>query len=254
MSDLHLADHLDQQLVQVLAALHELEQRLVAGAHRAPIQAVHFRIVEELLFHAPGFIEDLMPLLARIDQHPKTAEIERLGIELLVGIRDLHLPLGLGQQQLLAVRARGHVDQLRFELLFGAILEAVSVQFRVRIAGRAGRLRGRSRLPPGQIKQCTVGCDDQAVVIALGDGNRHEAIRQTGQIDARGLGRFLGLLGLIALFVLIAFPGLCPCPCLWRPSHLHRRSSAPAAICRPRPAPRHTVPCARAAPESTCPA
>src|SRR5581483_4305701 len=38
VTDLELADHLDQQLVQVLAPLHELEQGLVAGAHRGPVE------------------------------------------------------------------------------------------------------------------------------------------------------------------------------------------------------------------------
>ena len=65
--DLQLADHLDQQFVQVLAALHELEQRLVARAHRAPVEAMHVRVVEVLLLHAPGLVEDLVPFLARID-------------------------------------------------------------------------------------------------------------------------------------------------------------------------------------------
>ena len=71
MADLQLADHLDQQFVQVLAALHVLEQRLVARPHGLPIEAMHVRVVEVLLLHAPGLLEDLVPFLARIDVHPQ---------------------------------------------------------------------------------------------------------------------------------------------------------------------------------------
>src|SRR5580692_8928865 len=97
-------------------------------AHRPPIEAVHVRVVEELLLHAPGLVEDLMPLLTRIDQHPETAEIHRLRLELLVGVGHLHLAFGLGQQQLLAVGARRYIDQMGLEHLLGAILEAVAIE------------------------------------------------------------------------------------------------------------------------------
>jgi hypothetical protein len=88
VAHLHLANHLHQQLIQIFAALYEGQQRFVAGADGVPCQSVHVGVVEILLLHPPGLIENLPPFLTRIDQHFHIAHIDRLRLDFLIGIRN----------------------------------------------------------------------------------------------------------------------------------------------------------------------
>src|SRR6185437_7785878 len=188
MADLHLADHLDQQLAQILPPQHVFQQRFVARPYRPPVEALHVWIVEIRLFHTPDFVEDLVPFLARIDQHAQPAELNRLGVELFARIRDLEPVLTQPQQQFLAISAGLDVDHGGSQELLRSVLEVVAVQVGVgAMKRRNGRLRRRARLFAGEIKQRTVGGYDQMVVVAFGDGYRNKAFRQALQVDT---GRF----------------------------------------------------------------
>ncbi len=187
--DLHLADHFDQQFGQVLTTLHVFQQWLVTRAHRAPVEAMHVGVVEIGLLHPPDLVEDLLPFLVWIDEHPQSIQFNGLGVELLGGVGDVELVLAQHQQQLLAVGAGRDIHEGRAELLLAAILETVSIEVGVRAAvgERSGWLLARAGLLAGKIEQGPVGRDDQSVVITLGDRDGHEALRQARQVDASGL-------------------------------------------------------------------
>ncbi len=112
MTGFQFADHLHQQRVQIFAPTHMLQQRLVLGVNRIPVQTVQVAGVEILLLHAPGFGKDLRPLLARVDEHAHGAQIKRLEIQFLGNLAGSQLAAGLLQQNLFAVGADakiGHV-------------------------------------------------------------------------------------------------------------------------------------------------
>src|SRR5581483_1563425 len=64
-----LADHLADDIVQLLAVADVVEQRLIHLPHLVPVHAVHVRIVEAMLHDTPAFIENLLALSPMIDLH-----------------------------------------------------------------------------------------------------------------------------------------------------------------------------------------
>ena len=64
-----VADHLHDDVVQLLGVGDVGEQRLVRVLGRGPVDAVHVGIVEAVLHDAPGFFEDLLALGGDIDFH-----------------------------------------------------------------------------------------------------------------------------------------------------------------------------------------
>src|SRR5262245_3040666 len=56
-----LADHLVDDVEQLLAVAHVSDQRLVFGARGVPILPVHLRVVEAVFHCAPGVVEHLRP-------------------------------------------------------------------------------------------------------------------------------------------------------------------------------------------------
>ena len=62
-----LADHLVDDVHQLVAVGDESHQRLVLGAHGVPVGAVELGIVEAILHAAPGVVEHLVPFLGLFD-------------------------------------------------------------------------------------------------------------------------------------------------------------------------------------------
>ena len=67
-----LADQLADEISEIVAMIHERQQRGVLVAHRFPIDAVHVRRVEEVAHLPPGFEVDLLPLGVAIELHVET--------------------------------------------------------------------------------------------------------------------------------------------------------------------------------------
>ncbi len=68
-----LGDELADDEVHILAGDAVLEQLAVAGLLGLPVHAVHAGVVEHVALEAPGVIEDLLPLGARINGHHQLA-------------------------------------------------------------------------------------------------------------------------------------------------------------------------------------
>ncbi len=62
-----LADHLVDDVHQLVAVGDVGHQRLVLGAHRVPVGAVQLGIVEAILHATPGVVEHLLPFLRLVD-------------------------------------------------------------------------------------------------------------------------------------------------------------------------------------------
>ena len=73
-----LADHLADHVVQVEAALDVRQQDLVFLLHRRPVDAVHVLEVEAVAERAPGFVEDLGPLLPVVHVGDEVGEVDGL--------------------------------------------------------------------------------------------------------------------------------------------------------------------------------
>ena len=116
---------------------------------------------------------------------PHVAQIDRLGVEFVVGIRDLQLAFAEGEKQLLSVRAGRKIHQMLFEQLFLALLEIESIQIGIGITVRTGRLHARARLPSSEVEQGAVRADGETFIVAFGDRDRNKALRQPRHIDAR---------------------------------------------------------------------
>ena len=63
------ADHLAQQVGEVVAVRHVGQQRGITVALRGPIDAVHGLFEEEVALLPPDFVEHLFPFGARVDPH-----------------------------------------------------------------------------------------------------------------------------------------------------------------------------------------
>ena len=93
MTATQLADHLTDDVRQVLAVLHVGQQGGILGLDRLPVHAMHVLEIEAIAEGAPRLIEDLRPFLriVRRDLH-----VRRVDGVLQVGlargdVRDVHL-------------------------------------------------------------------------------------------------------------------------------------------------------------------
>ena len=64
-----LTDQLADEIGEIVAMIHERQQRGIFVAHRFPIDAVHVRRVEEVAHLPPAFVVDLIPLGVSIELH-----------------------------------------------------------------------------------------------------------------------------------------------------------------------------------------
>ncbi len=82
-----LAEHLTDQVIQILARTDERQEQPIAVVNVLPVDAIHGRGVEEIALEPPGILEHLGPLLLRIDNLAQVIEFQRfLGLRILGGI------------------------------------------------------------------------------------------------------------------------------------------------------------------------
>ena len=139
-----LADHLADQVGEVVARLRVGDEGGVLVVHRRPVDAVHGRREEEVAHLAPALVEDLVPLRVAVDGHLEALEGELvLHLDLAGRQVDDGEVLAGGDQHLLAVGGdvvAGEAAELR--LL--ALLQVVDQE------GRSGAAAPRrpGRRPP----------------------------------------------------------------------------------------------------------
>jgi hypothetical protein len=91
VADGELAQHLRGEIGELVARCETIEIGLVAGLDLGNAEAVGVGVVEEVALDAPGFVVDLAPLGAGIDDGFKAAEVEGLagrgvsGLEIVGG-------------------------------------------------------------------------------------------------------------------------------------------------------------------------
>src|SRR5690348_12104961 len=77
MSDGELTARERDEITKVRTMPDVRQERRVLLVHGLPIRAVHLGVVEVIALRPPGFLEDLGPLRARIDEHLELADVER---------------------------------------------------------------------------------------------------------------------------------------------------------------------------------
>ncbi len=115
--------------------------------------------------------------------------------------RDFQLGFAQGEEQLLSVCTGRKVDEMRFEQLFLALLEIEPIQIGIGIAVGTGRFEARPGLSSRKVEQGAIRADDETLIVAFRDGNRHKALREPGQINPRGFDRLVGLVIVAALIL-----------------------------------------------------
>ncbi|MBA7677766.1 hypothetical protein ES703_86030 [subsurface metagenome] len=124
MTGVDFTYHLPNDIPDVAARYAVVQHGLVLFAHRGPVNLVHMGVVEVVTHESPCVIEDLPPLIPRLNHH-----VHRLGydqvLEFLVGlcINDTGLTL-TANEKLLAVWCHLHEVYLfenRFLLAFFVI-------------------------------------------------------------------------------------------------------------------------------------
>ena len=105
MAVVQLTNHLADEIGEIVAVIHEWDQRGVLVTHGLPIDAVHVRRVEEIAHVPPGLVVDLVPLGVAIELHVEPGELQLviLGLELVLGEIDDGVILLDLDQHLLAV-------------------------------------------------------------------------------------------------------------------------------------------------------
>src|SRR5438105_363585 len=138
------------------------DQRAVFVIHRLPVRTVHLRVIEVIALRAPGFLEDLRPLGAWIDEHLELADVDGAVAHLgrLVGGDDAPATLrraarGLIQQLLPVAGERIRTNTLENRRRH-ALLELVALKTR-RTPGVRHRL---------EIKECSGGAGAQVAELA----------------------------------------------------------------------------------------
>ncbi len=180
------------------------QQRLELGAHRLPVEPVQAGIVEERLLHPPDIAEDLLPLRHRIDQHPRAAQIDRLGLELLARIARQQLAVMCDQQELVAIAVGRDVGEAIADLFDLALLEIEPHQ--ARAFAPAARACRRSGLRTLYREQCAVLGGRQAAIPCFGHRQGDDpALKALGSDDDR----LLLLPGLVPLLIALLVIARC---------------------------------------------
>jgi len=158
VTGVQLPDQLADDVRQVRAVVHVLEQRRILHLHRRPVHAVHVRGVEEVAHLPPRLVEHLPPLGPAVHRDLQVREIQEvLQLGPVGGRVDDRVSAGGGHQHLLAVRrdlvpgAAGH------HLRLGSLVEVEHVE-----RGRLARA-GTAVIEP-------VADRDQRTVVGRGDG------------------------------------------------------------------------------------
>src|SRR5262249_61985386 len=76
MADVQLAEHLAQEILEVVTRRDARGQRTILLPHAVPIDAVHLAVVEEIAVETPGLVQHLRPLVARRDAERYSREID----------------------------------------------------------------------------------------------------------------------------------------------------------------------------------
>ncbi len=193
VADRKLGGHPHHYAIEIAAHGQFREEHGVLGAHGVPVGAVHVRVVEVIAVDAPGFVENLPPLGARIDLDLQLVcgELELRGVELLADVdQRIAVPIrGTVEQHPLAVSGELEAVDLFEQRLFLAFLEVEALQAHLLGAGtiEAGRF---------EIENLTALTDLEAVVAGRLGRQRHDSLRQAIEVDDdfdRLGGRALGL-------------------------------------------------------------
>ncbi len=75
MAVVQFADELADEVGEIVAVIHERDERGVLVAHRFPIDAVHVRRVEEIAHLPPALEVDLVPLGVAIEPHVEPSSL-----------------------------------------------------------------------------------------------------------------------------------------------------------------------------------
>ncbi len=218
----HLAQHLADHVVQVLARAQQRQQPAVFVADRRPVLAVHHRREEQVPLEAPGVVEHLRPFPGGIDQHAHVPEIERLlGVVVLggvgLGVEDGEVLVVLDQHPLAVQRQRVAVDVVGDDRVL-ALLQVVEVQRRFLALQRTvDQADGLGQIEDA--RRAGVDLGDVGRVDRQGDGAGHHAVEvDPDRRDGAGLvrrrlavqpaGLVAFLLGVLALVVRRCVVGL----------------------------------------------
>gem|GEM_PF-4653483 len=201
--DVELAEHLAQQLGEVVVVGHVGKEACV-GLHVArPVDAVHVFHVELLLGLAPHVIEHLRPLGRAVEPH-LGAEGQRLGLGLAGVFRDLELEDGSrGQHEaVLALRvehqvdlgivaaraADGHIAELLQLLLAQAVDPYLVAVARLRhVVERLAVGRHRGGLDDGRVLRQPLDAVFDVLALDLHRlGQAHRFARQAGLLACAG--------------------------------------------------------------------
>src|SRR5215470_4707996 len=77
MPHCELATDSRDQIAQIRAVLHEINERTILVVNRLPIGAVHFCVIKELALQSPGLAKDLRPFRSRIHKCLELAYVDR---------------------------------------------------------------------------------------------------------------------------------------------------------------------------------
>ena len=113
VADVQFADHLADEVGQVVAVLDVGEHHRIFVVDGVPVYAVHVLHVEVVAGHAPAFVEDLFPFGRVVDEHVHFGSGH--GILELAGAAeagDIEFA-AFADQAFLVVRRKGHGHVLR---------------------------------------------------------------------------------------------------------------------------------------------
>ena len=71
-----LADHLRDDIVELVAVGDAIDERQIALAHGDPVDALHVAVVEVVALQPPGIEEEAVELLARSGMEGPVGEVE----------------------------------------------------------------------------------------------------------------------------------------------------------------------------------
>ena len=192
-----LALHFPDQVAELAARPHALQQRFVASVDRIPVHAGHVGNPELVALQSPHFAQHLPPFLPRLDRHPDAVEVDPAALaRRLVGVAsritgplgsavcgNRAQPLALANDQRRVVRAQRKavrpLDQ-RFGAQRGEI-EHLEAARRLLVPAPPVRADDRQQRPDDLV---ALGPGDLAEA-AFGDRKCRDALRNAVELNRR---------------------------------------------------------------------
>src|SRR5215475_12782858 len=112
MPNCELATDGRNQIGQIRAMLHEINQRTILIVNRLPVGSMHFRVIKEFALQSPGLAKDLRPFRSRIHQSFHLADVDR-------SITDLYRYRPVYRDDTPSTTARARRLIQKFLLIFG---------------------------------------------------------------------------------------------------------------------------------------